>query len=130
MSDTKAILEANDAFYRALAGGDYSAMDEIWARRVATSCIHPGWRALAGREPVMASWRAILASPPPIRASEAQVSVVEGAAFVICLETIDTHILVATNIFVAEEGSWKMVHHHAGHAPEPAPGAPAPGTVH
>ena len=55
MSDTEAILEANDAFYRALAGGDVAAMDEIWARRAPTSCIHPGWRALPGGS---RSWRA------------------------------------------------------------------------
>ncbi len=35
------------------------------------------------------------------------------AAFVICTEKLFTEDLVATNVFVCEAGTWKIVHHQA-----------------
>src|SRR3546814_17800766 len=36
------------------------------------------------------------------------------AAFVTCYEVIGDSLLAATNIFVLEDGGWKLVHHQAG----------------
>jgi hypothetical protein len=33
---------------------------------------------------------------------------------VICYETMGDTVLVATNIFVREAGTWKLAHHQAG----------------
>ncbi len=57
-----AVLFANEAFYRAFADRDIAAMEEIWASEAPVACIHPGWSPVIGRERVLASWRAILAT--------------------------------------------------------------------
>ncbi len=116
MSDAEPVLFANEAFYYAFAGGDAAAMDEVWARDVPVACIHPGWNVLTGRDAVMESWRSILGSDgrPAIRSQGARASLYGDVAFVTCYENIGQGYLAATNVFVREDGAWKMVHHHAG----------------
>ncbi|MGF1641497.1 MAG: nuclear transport factor 2 family protein [Rhodospirillales bacterium] len=123
MTEQAAVLFANDTFYVAFATCDYPAMEEAWSRRWSVSCIHPGWNALAGREPVMESWRAILSSPkaPRIGCRGAVAHVLGDSAYVICYEVVDGNFLVATNVFVREDGGWKMVHHQAGATSPPPP---------
>ena len=123
MSQQVAVLFANEAFYVAFAACDYRAMDALWSGRDRVSCIHPGWNALAGRDPVMESWRAILANPgaPRIGCRNAVAHVLGDTAYVVCYEAIDGGFLVATNVFVREGGDWMMVHHQAGAAPPPPP---------
>jgi hypothetical protein len=36
------------------------------------------------------------------------------AGFVVCHEVLPEGVLVATNVFVREDGAWKVVHHQAG----------------
>lgn len=115
-----AILFANDAFYAAFADGDPAAMDALWARRAPVSCIHPGQTALTDRAAIMASWRDILgAGPATIRAVHPVVFPIKDAAWVTCHEILPNGTLIATNVFVREDGAWRMVHHHAGPAPLP-----------
>jgi ketosteroid isomerase-like protein len=125
---------ANQEFYRAFADGDFSTMDELWSRREDVVCIHPGWPPVHGREDVMASWRGILADPPSpaIKAVDEEVYLLGEAAMVLCSETIGEIFLVATNLFVREDGNWRIIHHHAGiteHRPKTVPQPPS-GTVH
>ena len=123
MSDRDEVLFANEAFYLCFAGGDAEGMDGVWARGAAVTCIHPGWEALSGRDAVMASWRSIIeAGSPNIQCSAPEVSLYGDAATVICFEDVDGGFLIATNVFVREEGTWRMVHHQAG----PTRGAPPP----
>lgn len=122
--DPNIALFANDAFYLAFAAGDAEAMDRLWARTHAVSCIHPGWPALFGREAVMGSWQRILGNPdaPTVRMHNARAVLVERVANVICYEAIGGQTLVATNTFVMEDGEARLVHHQAGpcaDAPEP-----------
>ena len=125
MSQRPAILFANDAFYTAFATGDLAAMDAVWARRAPVCCIHPGWSALNDRDSIMESWRGILGASQAggrrqtaaIRCVRPEVFVLETAAWVTCYEVLPNGILIATNIFVSEDGAWRMVHHHAGPAP-------------
>ena len=121
MSHHAAVLFANDAFYLAFRNRDAKAMNEVWARREPVTCIHPGWRPLSGREAVMESWLAILANPasPDVRCLGAEAHVVADAAYVLCYELIPQGSLVATNIFVRENGAWRMMHHQSGPAPSP-----------
>jgi ketosteroid isomerase-like protein len=116
-----AILAANAAFYRAFNQADFEAMRELWARRVELLCFHPGAPLLVGREEVMDSWRSILRQRPAftLRCDEPTVSVLGEVAIVACYEGTDDHAahLAATNVFVSEDGSWRMVHHHAGPLP-------------
>lgn len=126
------VLEVNEAFYRAFAAHDVAAMERLWARRHPVACIHPAWDVLDGREEVLASWRAILESPgaPEVSCALAEAHVVGDAAFVVCHEVLPGTRLAATNVFVREDGAWKLVHHQATPiAPEQVkrrpPGGPA-----
>ena len=113
------VLAANAAFYAAFAEKDVEGMEAVWARESSVACVHPGWRALHGREAVMASWRAILEGEgaPGISFTNALAYVNGTSAFVICVERLPPGSLLSTNLFVQEDGEWRMVHHHAGPAP-------------
>lgn len=129
MSAKIEVLAANRAFYAAFAASDLEAMDELWAREHEVMCIHPGWEALHGREPVLSSFRSILISPhsPNIRATDERAFIEGGLAFVTCVERIGAAELAATNVFARERGAWKLVHHHSSPvAPEKLSDRPPP----
>ncbi len=109
------VLEANEAFYRAFAARDFDGMASLWAERHPVACAHPGWDVLDGREEVLESWRGILESPasPAVGCSLAQARVLGEVAFVTCQETLPGIHLAATNLFVREGGSWRLIHHQA-----------------
>lgn len=119
MPEHAAVLFANDAFYLAFASRDFQAMDEIWAAETQVTCIHPGWNPLSGREEVMESWEAILSGPTTtnIICKNSTVRVFGDLACVICHEVLEQGFLVATNLFISEDGQWKIIHHQAGAAP-------------
>lgn len=124
------VLAANAAFYAAFAAGDIDAMNAIWSRDPAVTCIHPGYDVLHGRAAVMASWRSILGGEDnPIVATDARAHVNGDSAYVTCLEGLrgDPASLVATNVFARDGGEWKMVHHQAGPLGRPR-AAPPPTT--
>lgn len=133
-TEKAAVAAANGAFYRAFAEGDFASMDALWAEREEVVCIHPGWPPVTGREDVMASWRGILANPPQpaVHPTDERVYLMGDAAMVVCFETIGEIFLTATNMFLREDGTWRLIHHHAGiteHRPRGAPAGPT-GTVH
>jgi hypothetical protein len=113
---------ANEAFYLAFEAKDYSAMDSVWSAAQGVMCLHPGWPALVGREPVMQSWQAILSNP-----SQAQVSfyapsferLADTTVVVVCYEETQSAVMVATNVFVAEDERLRMVVHQAGYCDNP-----------
>ena len=109
MRDQEQVLAANEAFYTAFAAHDVPAMAALWAERAPVACIHPGWQPLRGREAVLASWRDILGGPgsPPIRCCDAVAHVLGETALVICIERFPGVELVATNVFVREDGAWQ-----------------------
>jgi hypothetical protein len=116
MSDEARVLFANEAFYLAFSEADEAAMDALWARTAPVCCIHPGWRPLSGRDEVMGSWRGIFGngSPDYLRARGAKVHLHHDMAMVTCYEQVDESLLAVSNIFVLEEGEWRLCHHHAG----------------
>lgn len=124
MSDDAAVLFTNDAFYAAFASRDYPAMEALWSQRPSLSCIHPGWPPISGRQEVLQSWHAILTGQhaPEIACLHARAYLLGGVAYVICYETLKGTTLIATNVFIREDGAWRIVHHQAGAAP-PAPPA-------
>jgi ketosteroid isomerase-like protein len=127
MSEEQEALAANAAFYAAFAASDAERMDAVWARNAPVACVHPGWEVLTGREAVMDSWRRMFESggAPPIQCEKPVAHVLGPAAFVTCFERVPGATLVATNLFVREEGAFRMVHHHAGPLTRAAP-APRP----
>jgi ketosteroid isomerase-like protein len=110
------VLSRNRAFYAAFRQRDLPGMDDLWAREVKVACVHPGWQAIRGREEVMASWQAILTqrNPPQINCHGATASIMGEMALVLCEEHLADGMLVATNIFVREDGEWRICHHQAG----------------
>ena len=121
MSDQAAVLFANDAFYVAFMNHDIEAMDDLWARIPTISCIHPGWNHFLGRDLVIESWDSILANHdgPSFTLEGAMASIYNDMAVVICYEVFRTATLVATNVFVHEEGFWRIMHHQASASPPP-----------
>ena len=117
-SQVTAVLDANDAFYRALRAGDLAAMEALWARGRRVSCMHPDGPEIFGRGAVMASWRMILRHhPPEILASDARAIVTGRTALVLCRERIGPVELMASNAWVREEGAWRMINHQAVQIP-------------
>lgn len=116
LTDDAEILAANEAFYDAFTRSDLETIEDLWASLTPVACIHPGWDALHGREDVIASFRAILGSggAPRVTCVDPAATRMGDAAFVVCHEAIDDTHLVATNVFVREDGRWKLVHHQAG----------------
>jgi SnoaL-like domain len=116
MTDQDAVLAANLEFYRAFGARDLAAMDALWARRAPVACLHPGWTALAERAAIMDSWAAILSNPdaPRIACFDERVLLYGNAALVLCEEVLAGGTLAASNLFVREEGLWRIAHHHAG----------------
>jgi ketosteroid isomerase-like protein len=108
------LLRANRDFYRAFATGDFVAMDRVWANHQEVLCVHPGWGQLRGRDRVMASWRGILRRPTPVRFRDEVIELLGEIAVVVCVEVLPEAELTATNVFVLEEGRWRIMHHHAG----------------
>ncbi len=115
LTDTDAILSANLEFYRAFTNRDTRAMEALWATEAPVVCVHPGWTVVAGRAAVLQSWRNILANPeaPHVMCHDDRVFLYGNVATVLCEEELDTGHLVATNMFVREDGAWRMVHHQA-----------------
>jgi len=110
-----ALLVANETFYRAFVARDIAQMESLWSASAFVGCIHPGWSALRGREPVIASWRSILGSgqSPRVVCANPTAHMLGDAGFVLCEERVGPAVLIATNVFSLERGVWKMVHHHA-----------------
>jgi hypothetical protein len=121
MSDRAAVLFANEAFYVAFLNRDIKSMDDLWARGPNVSCIHPGWNHLAGRDVVIESWEAILANQqnPVFSIQGATASIYKDTAVVICYEVFEQATMIATNVFVQEDGDWRIMHHQSGASPPP-----------
>jgi ketosteroid isomerase-like protein len=126
-ADTAAVLFANDAFYVAFQSADADAMERVWAARDGISCLHPGWPPLIGRRMVIQSWRGILSNTnqSTVTAHGAHAELHGDTAVVVCYETVGGFTLVATNVFVREDGGWRMVHHQSGETQMPQGGIPA-----
>lgn len=115
--DEQAVLEANAAFYDAFANKDYEAMDALWSRTAFCATVHPLGSLLMGREEVMDAWAAILGNPeqPRVLSGGAHAAVLGDMAYVVGQELVAGTPIVATNIFVREDGVWRMAHHHSSH---------------
>jgi hypothetical protein len=111
----KNVLEANTDFYTAFRTRNTEMMAGVWARDADVSVIHPGWPELEGRDAVLESWARIMGgdSSPEIYAENALVHIQDHYVMVYCEEVLGNGRLDAVNIFVLENGEWKMVHHRA-----------------
>ena len=115
MTESDAVRAANLEFYRAFTTRDLAAMDRLWAKRAPVLCTHPGWLPLTGRSAVMASWHDILSNPaaPAVMCHDDAAFLYGEVAVVLCEEELSGGHLAATNIFIKEDGAWRLTHHHA-----------------
>ena len=112
--DIQGALEINVRFYEAFQAGRHDWMATLWATTTPVVCIHPGRPPLHGLAGILESWRSILELPPPIKVSHIRGEIIRGLALVTCMEQIEETQLSATNVFVWEDGQWKMAFHQSG----------------
>ena len=119
-ADLAEVLAANARFYEAFRSGDMVQMDMLWSQRDSVSVYHPNWPGITGRLEVMTSWHQVmvLSEPPAIFARDTFVVREGNAAIVFCTEDVDGHQLTASNVFVNEDGLWKLTCHHARPLPK------------
>ncbi len=115
-SDLAAIVEfANDRFYAAFGSGDMDEMQSVWANDPGIVCIHPGWPPLVGVDEVMQSWRELMqGGGGDIQCHGVRVVPQYNQFSVLCYEQLPNGWLIATNNFVIEGQTAKMIHHQAG----------------
>lgn len=130
VSDEDDVSAANASFYAAFESRDLDTMADVWERSDRVRVTHPGWPTLAGWARVATSWQAIFTNTPYIQFVLTDESVlVAGDLGVV---TLDENILqsvrgaagppgadelsgarvAATNVFVRDGATWRMVHHH------------------
>jgi ketosteroid isomerase-like protein len=127
-SSELSVLNANNAFYRALQSMDLRKMEAVWWHEDWVRCLHPGWDLLLGWEAVRESWALIFNSTSKMRVaiSRPLIHVAGDTAWISCVEHVTStsdedflsSLVEATNIFVRRNGEWRMVHHHATPLPE------------
>ncbi len=112
----ESVISANDDFYRAFRDKDMTLMEELWSTGREVSVVHPGWDLLTGLGEVMMSWRQILKNSTfsNVSCDNVWVNVLDEIANVVCIEHLDDVELIATNLFVFENDTWKLLHHQAG----------------
>ena len=112
--DAAAVLAANRAFYDAFNAHDVEAMADLWSQRTEVTCIHPHRAVLIGRDDVLRSWRAIITNPdqPRIVFAADEARLVGDVGIVAGREVVAGIPIVATNVYVREDGVWRLIHHH------------------
>ncbi len=111
------------SFYSAFNKHDTSAMRDLWWDNLKAYCIHPGGPALQGLASIVESWGNILvaADPPSVSYRTVDETLDGNLAIHIVEESIrpsksSSHppsLVLATNIYIRDEGGWKMMAHHA-----------------
>lgn len=116
-------LFANDAFYLAFAARDLDHMDALWSRNTPVICLHPGWPALTSREDILSSWARIFGNPQQeaVEIYGATAFEVGSTVLVVCYEMLGGNVMVASNLFIEEDGAVVLAHHQAGPCSQPPP---------
>jgi len=92
-------------------------MSDLWEHSDRALCVHPGWTALRGWGAVAASFVTLFQGPQRLQfvLTDERVEVAGDAAWV----SVDENLLgaqsgatvAALNVFVRENGDWRMVAH-------------------
>jgi ketosteroid isomerase-like protein len=127
MSNEESVKQVNENFYKAFNSRDMDLMKATWLNDGVSVCIHPGWGALKGYEPIIKSWSDIFINSQNMEIGLSQVEIIfsDGLAWVSCQENLtiitpdgvqSSHVL-ATNIYQLDDGQWRMILHHASSTP-------------
>lgn len=122
MSDTQAVLTANQAFYRAFEKKDIETMSLIWSKGSVSLCIHPGRGVLKNWDQICTSWEQIFEGTSyfEIETDIIATEISGDLAYVVLTENLLQVVRgqrleaqsVATNIFERMSQEWYLVHHH------------------
>jgi ketosteroid isomerase-like protein len=118
--------DAENAFYDALERADLEAMMAVWAEDEEIVCVHPTGPRLAGHEQVRESWRRIFSGGGGVRIHVTQI--VATQAMMVAIHSVHENApspggkrpgatVVATNVYLRTAAGWRMILHHASHAP-------------
>lgn len=124
--------DAETAFYDALERADLEAMMAVWAEDEEIVCVHPGGPRLTGHAQVRESWRQIFSGAGGVRIHVSRQ--VATQAMMVAIHSVhesaaahpdkpQAPVVVATNIYLRTAAGWRMLVHHASHAPGEARGA-------
>ncbi|MEL7542289.1 MAG: nuclear transport factor 2 family protein [Pseudomonadota bacterium] len=107
------VQRANDRFYDAVRTGHFARLDALWSRERPVSVKHPGWPLQRGRDDVMASWAEIFVAgnAPDVWPLEEIIIMSDRTALVYCTEVLGNASISATNVFVWEDGDWRLTQH-------------------
>ena len=126
-------LEAEAAFYQALADGNFDALMAVWSEEEEVVCVHPGGPRIVGLAAVRETWRQLLAEGSRIKIDVSQA--VGRASAMMAMHCVFERVaaegqlqrgptLAATNVYVRGPNGWRMVLHHASPVPEHASPVP------
>ncbi|NJP09158.1 MAG: nuclear transport factor 2 family protein [Leptolyngbyaceae cyanobacterium RU_5_1] len=121
-AEQQAVLDVNEAFYRAFEKKDIEAMAAVCSQGTASLCIHPGRDALRGWDAIRTSWEKIFRNTSylEIDTEIIQVEVSGNLAYVVLVEEVlqvsggrrGRAKSIATNVFECMAQKWYLVHHH------------------
>ena len=121
-NEQAAVLEANQAFYRAFEKKDIEAMEALCSKGIGSLCIHPGRKALKGWDAIRQSWVQIFKATRylEIDLDVMSVGISGDLAYVVLVEKVMQVAgnrrleakSMATNMFEHMGGKWYLVHHH------------------
>jgi len=120
-------LEAEAAFYQALAQGDLDALMAVWSEEEDVVCVHPGGPRIVGLAAIRETWRQILAGGNRLQIEVSQPVITASAAMAmhcvfeqVALESREQRsaTLAVTNVFTRGADGWHMVLHHASPVPD------------
>ena len=119
--------EAETAFYRSIELADIQALDAVWSTENNVVCVHPGATRIEGRKAVMDSFADLFFDAPILnfKIIDTLYTGNEELAVHLVREEIEldgqvVSIMVSTNIYQLESGSWRMLLHHASPEPDSA----------
>jgi ketosteroid isomerase-like protein len=123
------------AFYRAFEAKDVDAMMATWAEDEDIVCVHPGGARLVGYDAVRAGWERIFGGEGEIRFELDEAVMIETVG--LAMQSAVEHVVegsargtaLATNVFLRTPSGWRLVAHHASHAPA-APTSAHNGPLH
>ena len=127
------------AFYAAFEACDLKAMMAVWAEHAPLLCVHPGGSPLTARAAVEESWRRIFLGGARVRITLSDLREVAGED--VCVRYVHENIrhgpdlgtialVLASNVYVREQGGWRMCSHHASPAPPVVSGGGRGGALH
>lgn len=130
MSAENEVRKASEQFYAALnrmANGDASTMADAWSHSATVTTMHPIGGREVGWDEVKGPWGQVsqLASGGQVNLNDQLIQVsgdmayevgTEQGQFTMAGEQVAINQRV-TNIYRRENGTWKIVHHHADLSP-------------